>query len=67
MITVCQATLSDMDGVLALLKANHVSSMTEEEKKNGFVTTNMTKDIRFYAWSIWYLPVSDVSGQEWGK
>ena len=42
MITVCQATLNDMDGVLALLKANHVSSMTEEEKKNGFVTTNMT-------------------------
>ena len=44
MITVSQATLNDMDGVLALLKANHVSNMTEEEKKNGFVTTNMTNE-----------------------
>lgn len=42
MITVTQATIKDIDGVLALLKANHVNSMTEEEKKNGFVTTNMT-------------------------
>ena len=44
MITVSQATLKDMYGVLALLKANHVSNMTEEEKKNGFVTTNMTNE-----------------------
>ena len=41
-MVITQATVKDMEGVMALLKANHVSNMTEEEKKNGFVTTNMT-------------------------
>ncbi len=43
-MVITQATVKDMEGVLALLKANHVSSMTEEEKKNGFVTTNMNEE-----------------------
>ena len=34
-MVITQATVKDMEGVLALLKANHVSSMTEEEKKYG--------------------------------
>lgn len=38
------AALSDLDGILALLKANHVSNLTEEEKAFGFVTTNITKE-----------------------
>lgn len=36
------ATQDDFDGVKALLKANHVDSLSEEEKKEGFVTTNLT-------------------------
>lgn len=36
------ACLEDIPGVLALLQANHVSNLSEPEKKNGFVTTNMT-------------------------
>ena len=36
---ITQATLQDMDGVFAILRANHVSNVPEEEKKNGFVTT----------------------------
>lgn len=39
---ITQANLQDMDGVFALLRANHVSNVPEEEKKNGFVTTNLT-------------------------
>lgn len=34
----------DLDGLLDLLKANHVNTIPEEEKKNGFVTTNITKE-----------------------
>lgn len=37
-----QAAMDAFDGTLALLKANHVSSLSEAEKKDGFVTTNMT-------------------------
>lgn len=36
-----QATLQDIPGVLALLKANHVDNVTD--KSQGFVTTNMTE------------------------
>ena len=43
-MVITQATVKDMEGVMALLKANHVSNMTEEEKKNGFVTTNLTEE-----------------------
>lgn len=38
------ATMEDFDGILALLKANHVSNLTEEEQKEGFVTTNFTRE-----------------------
>lgn len=38
------ASMADFDGILALLKANHVSNLTEEEQKEGFVTTNFTKE-----------------------
>lgn len=38
------AALSDLEGILALLRANHVSNLTEEEKAFGFVTTNITKE-----------------------
>lgn len=37
------ARLEDIPGVLALLQANHVNNLGEAEKKNGFVTTNMTE------------------------
>ncbi len=36
-----QATLEDVQGILALLKANHVNYV--EDKSDGFVTTNMTE------------------------
>ena len=36
-----QATLEDVQGVLDLLKANHVSHVSD--KTDGFVTTNMTE------------------------
>lgn len=38
------AVSNDLDGLLDLLKANHVDSIPEKEKKNGFVTTNITKE-----------------------
>lgn len=38
------ATPSDLDSLLDLLKANHASNVPEEEKKNGFVTTNINKE-----------------------
>ena len=34
-MVITQATVKDMAGVMALLKANHVSNMTEEEKKTA--------------------------------
>lgn len=37
-----QATLDEFDGVMALLRANHVDNLNEAERKDGFVTTNMT-------------------------
>ena len=38
------ATYADLDGLLEILKANHVNSIPESEKKDGFVTTNITKE-----------------------
>ena len=38
------ATMQDAKGILSLLKANHVSSLTEEEQKEGFVTTYFTDE-----------------------
>jgi hypothetical protein len=39
-----QATVEDVEGVVALLQANHADNLTEEEKKDGFVTTKMTNE-----------------------
>lgn len=36
------ASFEDIPGILTLLQANHVDNLSETEKKNGFVTTNMT-------------------------
>lgn len=41
---IVQATLQDMEGILALLKANHADYLSAEEKKDGFVTTNITTE-----------------------
>lgn len=38
------ATMEDFEGVKALLKANHVDNVREEDRREGFVTTNMTDD-----------------------
>ena len=38
------ATTADLDGLLDLLQANHVNSIPENEKKDGFVTTNITRE-----------------------
>ena len=44
MMEIVQAAMDDFDGVKALLKANHVSNLSAEEQKSGFVTTNLTDD-----------------------
>ena len=41
-IEIRQAEMQDLDGVKALLKANHVDNLTEAQRADGFVTTNMT-------------------------
>lgn len=41
-IEIRQAEMPDLDGVKALLKANHVDNLTEAQRADGFVTTNMT-------------------------
>lgn len=41
-VIVRPASLVDAAGIMALLRANHVDSVNEEEKKDGFVTTNLT-------------------------
>ncbi|MBR0172265.1 MAG: GNAT family acetyltransferase [Lachnospiraceae bacterium] len=43
-IDIRQAREDDLAGVKALLKANHVDNLTEEQKADGFVTTNMTDE-----------------------
>ena len=44
MMEIVQAAMDDFDGVKALLKANHVSNLSAEEQKSGFVTTNLTDE-----------------------
>lgn len=39
---ISQANIEDLDGVLSLLKANHINYISEENKPDGFVTTNFT-------------------------
>lgn len=41
---ILQAGMKDMDGVLRLLRANHADTLREEEKADGFVTTNITPE-----------------------
>ena len=41
---ITQANMDDFNGVLSLLKANHVSYMNENDKADGFVTTNFTDE-----------------------
>ncbi len=39
---ILQATIDDIDGVMALLKKYHVDTISPEDKPSGFVTTNFT-------------------------
>lgn len=41
---ITQATMRDFDGIRALLKANHADYISEADRADGFVTTNMTDD-----------------------
>lgn len=38
------ATVEDYDGIMTLLKKYHANYMDEEDKKDGFVTTNFTEE-----------------------
>lgn len=38
------AAPEDLDSLLELLQANHVSTIPEEQRSEGFVTTNITKE-----------------------
>ena len=39
---ISQANIEDLGGILSLLKANHIKYISEENKLDGFVTTNFT-------------------------
>ncbi|SCM83476.1 conserved hypothetical protein [uncultured Sporomusa sp.] len=39
---ISQANIEDADGILSLLKANHISYISADNKPDGFVTTNFT-------------------------
>ncbi len=41
---IVQATMADFDGIVKLLKRYHVDYITPEDKKDGFVTTNLTDE-----------------------
>lgn len=41
---ILQATMADYDGIVALLKTYHVDYISAEDKKDGFVTTNLTEE-----------------------
>ena len=41
---VMQATLNDLEGVLALHRKYHIVSIDERDKPDGFVTTNFTQE-----------------------
>lgn len=41
---ILQATMADYDGIVALLKRYHVDYISDVDKKDGFVTTNLSKD-----------------------
>ena len=42
MMMIAQATMYDFEGIRSLLKANHIDSISEKDKPDGFVTTNFT-------------------------
>ncbi|MBR6749329.1 MAG: hypothetical protein IKM10_02375 [Bacteroidaceae bacterium] len=44
MMEIVQATLDDFEGIVALLRRYHVDYISPEDKKDGFVTTNLTTD-----------------------
>lgn len=39
---ITQANMDDFEGILSLLRANHISYISETDKPDGFVTTNFT-------------------------
>lgn len=39
---ISQANIEDLGGILSLLKENHINYIREENKQDGFVTTNIT-------------------------
>ncbi len=39
-----QAIIEDVDDIFLLLKKYHLNSIAQEDKLDGFVTTNMTKE-----------------------
>lgn len=41
---VMQAAITDLEGIKALLKANHADNVKEEDRADGFVTTNITDE-----------------------
>lgn len=41
---ILQATLDDFEGIVALLRRYHVDHISPEDKKDGFVTTNLTTE-----------------------
>lgn len=41
---ITQAAMKDFDGIRVLLRANHVDHISEADKTDGFVTTNMNDD-----------------------
>lgn len=41
---VMQAAMADIEGIKALLKANHADNVKEEDRADGFVTTNITDE-----------------------
>lgn len=39
---ITQANMDDFDGIIELLRANHINYINKEDKSDGFVTTNFT-------------------------
>ncbi|SHK71036.1 GNAT family acetyltransferase [Desulforamulus aeronauticus] len=39
---ITQATMDDFEGILSLIRANHINYISERDKPDGFVTTNFT-------------------------
>ena len=63
-MVITQATVKDMEGVMALLKANHVSNMTDEEKKRAIALLKMASVIQYTVYGIPSLYYGDEAGVE---